>query len=40
MAVKYAVPLVKLTGGQRINLVGIPKEQLPDVWRDLDMPTG
>jgi nitrite reductase (NADH) large subunit len=40
VAEKYAVPLVKLTGGQRIDLVGIPKEQLPAVWRDLDMPAG
>jgi nitrite reductase (NADH) large subunit len=37
---KYDVPLLKLTGGQRIDLVGVPKEQLPDVWRDLDMPAG
>ena len=37
---KYDVPLVKLTGGQRIDLVGIPKDQLPDVWRDLGMPAG
>jgi nitrite reductase (NADH) large subunit len=40
VAVKYDVPLVKVTGGQRIDLVGIPKDQLPDVWRDLDMPAG
>jgi nitrite reductase (NADH) large subunit len=40
VAVKYDVPLVKVTGGQRIDLVGIPKEKLPDVWRDLDMPAG
>jgi nitrite reductase (NADH) large subunit len=40
VAVKYAVPLVKVTGGQRIDLVGIPKDQLPAVWRDLDMPAG
>jgi nitrite reductase (NADH) large subunit len=40
VAVKYAVPLVKLTGGQRIDLVGIPKEDLPAVWADLDMPAG
>ncbi len=39
-AVKYEVPLVKLTGGQRIDLVGIPKHQLPSVWRDLGMPAG
>jgi nitrite reductase (NADH) large subunit len=40
VADKYAVPLVKLTGGQRIDLVGIPKEQLPAVWTDLGMPAG
>ncbi len=40
VAVKYEVPLVKLTGGQRIDLVGVPKEQLPNVWRDLGMPAG
>ncbi len=37
---KYNVPLVKLTGGQRIDLLGITKENLPNVWRDLDMPSG
>jgi nitrite reductase [NAD(P)H] large subunit len=37
---KYQVPLVKLTGGQRIDLVGVAKEELPNVWRDLDMPSG
>ena len=40
VAVKYDVPLVKLTGGQRIDLVGITKENLPKVWADLDMPAG
>ena len=40
VAVKYQVPLVKLTGGQRIDLVGITKEDLPRVWADLDMPAG
>ena len=40
VAVKYQVPLVKLTGGQRIDLVGIPKADLPGVWQDLDMPAG
>ncbi len=40
VAVKYNVPLVKLTGGQRIDLVGIAKDDLPGVWRDLDMPSG
>ena len=40
VAEKYAVPLVKLTGGQRVDLVGVPKDQLPAVWRDLGMPAG
>jgi nitrite reductase (NADH) large subunit len=40
VALKYNVPLVKLTGGQRIDLVGVPKDELPGVWRDLDMPAG
>lgn len=37
---KYSVPLVKLTGGQRIDLLGLKKEDLPKVWKDLDMPSG
>jgi len=40
VAVKYNVPLVKLTGGQRIDLLGIKKEDLPSVWQDLGMPSG
>jgi len=40
VAVQFNVPLVKLTGGQRIDLVGIPKDQLPAVWRELGMPAG
>jgi nitrite reductase (NADH) large subunit len=40
VAEKYNVRMVKLTGGQRIDLLGIPKESLPDVWRDLRMPSG
>nr|MDT0657489.1 nitrite reductase large subunit NirB [Micromonospora sp. DSM 115978] len=40
VADKYAVPLVKLTGGQRIDLLGIRKEDLPKVWADLGMPSG
>jgi nitrite reductase (NADH) large subunit len=31
---------VKLTGGQRIDLLGVKKDDLPGVWRDLDMPSG
>ncbi|WP_461610261.1 nitrite reductase large subunit NirB [Cytobacillus kochii] len=37
---KYEIPLVKVTGGQRIDLLGVKKEDLPKVWNDLDMPSG
>ncbi len=37
---KYAIPTVKVTGGQRIDLLGVKKEDLPGVWKDLDMPSG
>ncbi|WP_137719818.1 nitrite reductase large subunit NirB [Methylobacillus flagellatus] len=40
VADKYAVPMVKVTGGQRIDLLGISRENLPKVWADLDMPSG
>ena len=34
------IPTVKVTGGQRIDLLGVKKQDLPAVWRDLDMPSG
>jgi nitrite reductase (NADH) large subunit len=37
---KYAIPTVKVTGGQRIDLLGVKKEDLRAVWHDLGMPTG
>lgn len=40
VADKYEVPLLKLTGGQRIDMLGIKKEDVPNVWKDLDMPSG
>ncbi len=40
VAEKYEVPMIKLTGGQRIDLLGVRKEDLPEVWRDLDMASG
>ncbi|RSM70026.1 NAD(P)/FAD-dependent oxidoreductase [Kibdelosporangium aridum] len=40
VAEKYSVALVKLTGGQRIDLLGLRKEDLPAVWADLGMPSG
>ena len=33
---KHQIPTVKVTGGQRIDLLGVRKEQLPEVWRDLN----
>ncbi|MDE2008456.1 MAG: nitrite reductase large subunit NirB [Candidatus Omnitrophica bacterium] len=39
-AVKYKAKMVKITGGQRIDLLGIKKEDLPAVWKDLGMPSG
>jgi nitrite reductase (NADH) large subunit len=32
--------MVKLTGGQRIDLLGVRKEQLPQIWAELGMPSG
>jgi nitrite reductase (NADH) large subunit len=32
---KYRVPEMKVTGGQRIDLFGIRKEDLPAIWKDL-----
>ncbi len=34
-AEKYAVPTVKVTGGQRIDLLGVKKDDLPAIWADL-----
>ncbi len=39
-AVKYNVKMVKFTGGQRIDLLGVKKADLPKIWKDLDMPSG
>src|SRR5436309_9174715 len=40
VAEKYDVPMVKITGSQRIDLLGIKKADLPKVWADLGMPSG
>lgn len=37
---KYDIPIVKITSGQRIALVGLKEEQLQDVYRDLGMDPG
>ncbi len=40
VAEKYRVRMVKITGGQRIDLLGVRKQDLPKVWRELGMPSG
>ena len=36
VADKFAIPTIKVTGGQRIDLLGVKKEDLPSVWADLN----
>jgi len=40
VADKYNVRLVKVTGSQRIDLLGVKKSDLPKIWDDLQMPSG
>lgn len=40
VSIKYDVKVVKVTGGQRLDLIGVKKEDLPKVWEELDMPSG
>jgi nitrite reductase (NADH) large subunit len=35
VAEKFKIPEVKVTGGQRIDLLGVKKEQLPAIWGEL-----
>ena len=37
---KYEVRCIKVTGGQRIDLLGVKKEDLPAIWGDIGMPSG
>ncbi len=39
-AEKYQVGMVKITGSQRIDLLGVKKADLPKIWADLGMPSG
>ncbi len=39
-AEKYEVRMVKITGSQRIDLLGVKKSDLPKIWADLGMPSG
>ena len=36
VAEEFSVPTVKITGGQRIDLLGVAKTELPAVWRRLN----
>jgi nitrite reductase (NADH) large subunit len=40
VAEKYQVRMVKITGSQRIDLLGVAKADLPNIWADLGMPSG
>ena len=40
VADKYEVRMVKITGSQRIDLLGVKKSDLPKIWEDLGMPSG
>jgi nitrite reductase (NADH) large subunit len=40
VAERHRVRMVKITGGQRIDLLGVPREELPEVWRELGEPSG
>ena len=40
VAEKYKVKMVKVTGSQRIDLLGVKKSDLPAIWADLGMPSG
>jgi nitrite reductase (NADH) large subunit len=40
VADKYKVPMVKVTGSQRIDLLGVRKQDLPRIWAELGMPSG
>ncbi|WP_261304775.1 nitrite reductase large subunit NirB [Paenibacillus andongensis] len=40
VAEQFNVPTVKFTGGQRLDLLGVKKEDLTAMWEALDMPSG
>jgi nitrite reductase (NADH) large subunit len=40
VAEKYKVPMVKVTGSQRLDLLGVKKADLPLIWEELGMPSG
>ena len=40
VAERFEVKMIKVTGGQRLDLLGVRKEDLPAVWQALDIPSG
>jgi len=40
VADKYKVPMIKVTGSQRLDLLGVKKEDLPKIWAELGMASG
>jgi NAD(P)H-nitrite reductase large subunit len=37
---KYQIPIIKITSGQRLALVGMTADQVEDIWQDLRMDAG
>ncbi|PLS83185.1 MAG: nitrite reductase large subunit, partial [Actinobacteria bacterium] len=40
VAEKYEARMIKITGSQRLDILGVKKEDLPRAWEDLGMPSG
>jgi nitrite reductase [NAD(P)H] large subunit len=40
VAEKYNARTVKITGSQRLDILGVKKDDLPKAWEDLGMPSG
>lgn len=37
---KYQIPIIKITSGQRFALVGMKKDDVDSIWKDLNMDVG
>ena len=40
VAKKYEARMIKITSSQRLDILGVKKEDLPKAWEDLGMPSG
>ena len=40
VAERYEARMIKITGSQRLDILGVKKEDLPRAWADLGMPSG